>query len=102
MLPAGLRGLRLEGSVPKRLVDSRDGTGSSTGKLGVGRDVQVSVVVAPITVGGITVEVPGSAVASHVVVDMSAYIETNASGGFVPSNPSRFVDTRGDTGLQPE
>jgi hypothetical protein len=43
-----------------------------------------------------------SSVASHVVVDMPAYIETNASGGFVPSNPSRFVDTRGDTGLQPE
>jgi hypothetical protein len=154
-------GSAFTGAVPKRLVDSRDGTGSA-GKLGAGGEVQVPVVGAAITLGGVAASVPSSAVAavmnivavdaeasgfmtvypcgvtrplasnvnfnagdvvannviapiggdgqvcvyssapSHVIVDISGYIESNDSGGFVPSTPSRFVDTRDGTGPRPE
>jgi hypothetical protein len=155
-------GSAFTGAVPKRLVDSRDGTGSTAGKLGAGGEVQVPVVGASITVAGVAVSVPSTAVAAvmnivavdagasgfvtvypcgvtrplasnlnfnsgdvvannviapiggngsvciyssaptHVVVDISGYIQTNASGGFVPSTPNRFVDTRDGTGPKPE
>lgn len=63
-------------------------------------DVVANNVIAPIGSNG-QVCVYSSA-ATHVVVDVSGYLTNEASGGFVPSTPSRFVDTRDGTGPKPE
>ena len=82
-LAGWFRGDEFKGATPKRLVDTRDGTGGSQGQLGASGQYGVLVVGQTLTVDGVGQQIPSSATA----VALNVTVTKPQGAGFITVYP---------------